>query len=101
MAGHRAPCQFTPATGPFTDRLPAIYRSLPRLERMVNVVSDAYSRRAAEYVDRFASMGAVHPADRQLVATWADGIEGRSGQAAWTLLISVPGQLVECSLGTL
>jgi hypothetical protein len=43
---------------------------------MVNAVSDAYSRRAVEYVDRFASMSAMHPSDRQLVATWAGGIEG-------------------------
>jgi hypothetical protein len=43
---------------------------------MVNVVSDAYSSRAAEYVERFASMGAADPSNRQRVVNWADGIEG-------------------------
>lgn len=56
---------------------------------MVNGVRDAYSSRAAEYVERFGSMGAVHPSDRQLVATWADGIEGAvldagCGPGQWT-----------------
>jgi SAM-dependent methyltransferase len=63
---------------------------------MVNVVSDAYSRRAVEYVDRFASMGAIHPSDRQLVATWAGGIEGAvldagCGPGQWTNFLSEAG----------
>ena len=60
---------------------------------MVNVVSDAYSSRAAEYVERFASMGAVHPSDRQLVATWADGVEGDAGcgPGQWTNFLSEAG----------
>jgi SAM-dependent methyltransferase len=63
---------------------------------MVNVVSDAYSRRAVEYVDRFASMGAVHPSDRQLVATWAGGIEGAvldagCGPGQWTNFLHEAG----------
>lgn len=63
---------------------------------MVSVVSDAYSSRAAEYVERFASMGAVHPSDRQLVATWADGIEGAvldagCGPGHWTNFLTEAG----------
>jgi hypothetical protein len=42
---------------------------------VVNGVSDAYSLRAAEYVELFGSMDAVHPEDRQFVETWARGIE--------------------------
>lgn len=49
----------------------------------------AYSRRAAEYVDLFGSMAAVHPSDRQLVATWADAVTGSvidagCGPGHWT-----------------
>lgn len=63
---------------------------------MVNVVSDAYSRRAVEYVERFASMDAVHPSDRQLVATWAGGIEGAvldagCGPGQWTNFLNEAG----------
>lgn len=63
---------------------------------MVNAVSDAYSIRAAEYVERFASMDAVHPSDRQLVATWADGIEGAvldagCGPGQWTNFLNEAG----------
>lgn len=63
---------------------------------MVNVVSDAYSSKAAEYVERFASLGAVHPSDRQLVATWADGIEGAvldagCGPGQWTNFLTEAG----------
>jgi SAM-dependent methyltransferase len=63
---------------------------------MISAVSDAYSRRAVEYVERFASLGAVHPSDRQLVATWADGIEGAvidagCGPGHWTNFLSEAG----------
>jgi SAM-dependent methyltransferase len=63
---------------------------------MVNVVNDAYSSRASEYVERFASMGGVHPSDRQLVATWADGIEGAvldagCGPGQWTNFLNEAG----------
>ncbi len=56
---------------------------------MVYEVSDAYSLRAAEYTDLFGSMDSVHPSDRQLVGTWADGIEGEvidagCGPGQWT-----------------
>lgn len=43
---------------------------------MTSDVSDAYSRRAQEYIDLFGTMAAVHPSDRRLVETWASGIEG-------------------------
>ncbi|MET3923218.1 hypothetical protein [Arthrobacter sp. UYEF20] len=63
---------------------------------MVNVVCDAYSRRAVEYVERFASMDAVHPSDRQLVATWAGGVEGLvldagCGPGQWTNFLNEAG----------
>ncbi|MHA7207794.1 class I SAM-dependent methyltransferase [Arthrobacter sp. MDT1-65] len=56
---------------------------------MTNEVSEAYARRAAEYAGLFGSMDAVHPSDRQLVATWAAGIDGRvtdagCGPGQWT-----------------
>ena len=52
-------------------------------------IRDAYSRRAAEYAAHLGSMDAVHPADRHLVDTWADEIEGpaidaRCGPGHWT-----------------
>ncbi|MEC5193109.1 MULTISPECIES: class I SAM-dependent methyltransferase [unclassified Arthrobacter] len=63
---------------------------------MISAVSDAYSRRAVENVERFASLGAVHPSDRQLVATWADGIEGAvidagCGPGHWTNFLTEAG----------
>ncbi|MGP4032492.1 class I SAM-dependent methyltransferase [Pseudarthrobacter sp. 1C304] len=63
---------------------------------MVNAVSDAYSRRAAEYVERFASTSALHPSDRQLVATWADGVEGAvldagCGPGQWSNFLNQSG----------
>lgn len=49
----------------------------------------AYSRRAKEYAELFASMSTVHPSDRQLVDTWADTVTGRvidagCGPGQWT-----------------
>jgi SAM-dependent methyltransferase len=63
---------------------------------MVDDVSDAYSSRAAAYVERFASMGAVHPSDRQLVSIWADRIEGAAldagcGPGQWTNFLHEAG----------
>jgi len=63
---------------------------------MVDVVSDAYSRRAAEYTELFGSMSSVHPSDRQLVSTWADGIEGPvidagCGPGQWTNFLAEQG----------
>lgn len=63
---------------------------------MINAVSDAYSRRAVAYVERFASFGAVHPSDRHLVATWAGGIDGAvidagCGPGQWTNFLNEAG----------
>ncbi len=63
---------------------------------MVIEVSDAYSRRAAEYIEHFGSMSAVHPSDRQLVSTWASGIEGSvidagCGPGQWTNFLAELG----------
>lgn len=60
---------------------------------MTDEVSEAYARRAAEYAELFGSMSAVHPSDRQLVATWAAGIDGRvidagCGPGQWTSFLT-------------
>jgi SAM-dependent methyltransferase len=60
-----------------------------RLAPVISEVSEAYARRASEYSELFGSMEAVHPSDRQLVATWADDIQGRvidagCGPGHWT-----------------
>jgi SAM-dependent methyltransferase len=60
---------------------------------VIDDVSRAYSRRAAEYTELFGSMGSVHPSDRQLVSTWADGIDGAvldagCGPGQWTDLLT-------------
>jgi SAM-dependent methyltransferase len=52
-------------------------------------VTEAYSRRAAEYTDLLGSMDAVHDSDRQLVDTWFSGVAGRvvdagCGPGQWT-----------------
>ncbi|WEK61433.1 MAG: class I SAM-dependent methyltransferase [Candidatus Microbacterium colombiense] len=49
----------------------------------------AYSARAAEYAELLGSMSAVHPSDRQIVDTWAAGIDGPvldagCGPGQWT-----------------
>ena len=59
------------------------------VEDMKGEVRGAYSRRAAEYAAHLGSMVAVHPADRQLMATWADRIKGPAidagcGLGHWT-----------------
>lgn len=41
-----------------------------------SAVADAYSRRAAEYVEHLGTMASVHPADEHLVTTWAAGLDG-------------------------
>lgn len=60
---------------------------------MTNEVGEAYARRAAEYIELFGSMSVVHPSDRQLVATWADGIESPvidvgCGPGLWTSFLT-------------
>lgn len=51
--------------------------------------SAAYSDRATEYAELLGSMAAVHPADQQLVDSWAGGLSGRvldagCGPGHWT-----------------
>jgi SAM-dependent methyltransferase len=53
------------------------------------VTRDAYSRRAAEYIDLLGSMDAVHPSDLQVVSTWASEVDGEildagCGPGHWT-----------------
>ena len=55
------------------------------VDDMRGEIREAYSCRAAEYAAHFGSMGAVHPADRHLVATWADQIEGLG--PGWLMLV--------------
>ena len=52
-------------------------------------VTEAYSRRAAEYTELLGSMEAVHASDRQLIDSWADTVTGRildagCGPGHWT-----------------
>ncbi|MGI9824614.1 class I SAM-dependent methyltransferase [Agromyces sp. Marseille-Q5079] len=59
-------------------------------------VGDAYSRRAAEYIELFGWVGAAHPSDRQLVSTWARGIDGGAidagcGPGHWTDFLTEHG----------
>jgi SAM-dependent methyltransferase len=56
---------------------------------VIDDVSRAYSHRSAEYTELFGSMSSVHPSDRQLVSTWADGVDGAvldagCGPGQWT-----------------
>lgn len=39
-------------------------------------ITDAYARRAAEYIDVLGSMQAVHPSDRQLIDSWTEMVDG-------------------------
>lgn len=77
-----------------------VYRActsgLFRLDRVVDEVINAYSGRAAEYIELFGSMSAVHPSDRELVSTWASGIEGSvidagCGPGQWTNFLAERG----------
>lgn len=52
-------------------------------------VANAYALRAAEYAEVIGSMDVVHPADRQVVDTWAATVSGRvidagCGPGHWT-----------------
>ncbi len=56
---------------------------------MTDAVELAYSQRASEYIELLGSMSTMHPSDRQLAATWADGIDGEAidagcGPGHWT-----------------
>lgn len=59
-------------------------------------VQEAYGARADEYIDRFGSIEANHPTDRELVTRWAAGVHGRildlgCGPGQWTHLLQVHG----------
>ncbi|GAA1112314.1 class I SAM-dependent methyltransferase [Nesterenkonia jeotgali] len=60
--------------------------------------SAAYSRRAAEYIERLGLMTAVHPSDRELVSTWASGvheaIDAGCGPGHWTNFLAEQGVIV-------
>jgi len=43
---------------------------------MSSDVAASYARRADEYIERLGSMSTVHPADLQLVTSWADAVTG-------------------------
>lgn len=63
-------------------------------------VGAAYSKRAGEYVARFGSMEATHPADRQLIAEWVAPlvgpvIDGGCGPGQWTKFLADQGADVE------
>ncbi|NYJ18176.1 class I SAM-dependent methyltransferase [Nesterenkonia sandarakina] len=63
---------------------------------MANETSrEAYSRRSTEYIELLGSMAAVHPADRQLVSTWArdagDVIDVGCGPGHWTNFLADQG----------
>lgn len=59
-------------------------------------VTEAYSRRAAEYTELLGSMDAVHAADRQLIDSWAEMVSGPvldagCGPGHWTKYIADRG----------
>lgn len=59
-------------------------------------MGEAYARRAVEYTELFGSMDAVHPLDRQLVATWAGSLHGAildagCGPGHWTNFLTELG----------
>jgi ubiquinone/menaquinone biosynthesis C-methylase UbiE len=63
-------------------------------------VRDAYSERADEYVDILGSTDSVHTADRELVSTWSQGIDGPvvdagCGPGQWTSFLHERGAEIE------
>ena len=61
---------------------------------------DAYSERAAEYVDLLGTMESVHPDDRALVAEWSRTRDGRvldagCGPGHWTHFLHGRGVAIE------
>lgn len=63
-------------------------------------VTQAYSRRAQDYVDALGSMTATHQADRDLIRAWAEGLGGPvldvgCGPGQWTAWLHGLGVDVE------
>jgi SAM-dependent methyltransferase len=63
-------------------------------------VEAAYLMRAEEYIARFGSVEATHPADRQLIAEWAGPLVGPvidagCGPGQWTKFLADQGAHVE------
>ena len=61
---------------------------------------DAYSARAAEYIEALGTMESVHPDDRDLVAEWSRALDGRvldagCGPGHWTRFLHGRGVAVE------
>lgn len=59
------------------------------MDRQCEAVRMAYEAKADEYTELFGTMAAVHQSDRNLVATWAQGISGHiidagCGPGHWT-----------------
>lgn len=66
------------------------------MTRRQTEVTEAYALRAHEYADLLGTMDAVHPSDRALIETWADGIDGRAldagcGPGHWTAHLASRG----------
>ncbi|MBG6185513.1 SAM-dependent methyltransferase [Arthrobacter sp. CAN_A214] len=62
----------------------------------MTIVTNAYSRRAEEYIDLLGTMDAVHPLDRQLIDSWAATVSGRAldagcGPGHWTSYLTARG----------
>jgi SAM-dependent methyltransferase len=91
----RAPCARSASSGDRTA-IP-LRRRATTYPRVMGVdAGQAYSRRAREYAELCGSMSAVHPCDRQLVDTWADGVTGRvidagCGPGHWTSYLAQRG----------
>lgn len=63
-------------------------------------VSDAYGRRALEYIAEHGAIGNAEEADRTLIASWAGTVRGRiidvgSGPGQWTNFLHPAGADVE------
>lgn len=66
----------------------------------MGATTQAYADRASEYTSLLGSMDAVHPADRHLVETWADQVEGAvldagCGPGHWTAHLAGRGCAVQ------
>ncbi|SIT78777.1 class I SAM-dependent methyltransferase [Microbacterium sp. RU33B] len=63
---------------------------------MPSIVGDAYSARAAEYVDKLGSIAAMHSSDVALITSWAAHVDGPildagCGPGHWTAWLSDHG----------